>query len=75
MKKISKFALVSIALVLMSQAPKQKPKEYYFKLNEVEVSALWDCLDKSEAPHLQVTQIQDVIRKQFLAQQDTTNKK
>jgi hypothetical protein len=59
-------------IILISAKPL---KEYTFKLSEQQVSALWQCLDASTAPHQQVKEVQSIIQSQYNSQQDTTQKK
>lgn len=64
--------IIMLGIIFVSGMP---PKDYTFKLTEAQVATLWQCLEASNAPHLQVKEIQSVIQSQYQAQQDTTQKK
>lgn len=68
---MKKTIIVLIAIALISAMP---PKDYTFKLTDQQVQTLWLCLEASNAPHLQVKEIQSVIQSQYQAQQDTAHK-
>lgn len=43
-------------------------KTYKLEFNDVQLNALWNCLDNSNAPHNQVKEIQALIQQQLKSQ-------
>ena len=71
MKKI----LIALFILCTSQTS-VKEKTYTVVLNEQQLQTLWYVIGKSNAEHLTVVAIQDVIGKQIQPQMvDTTKKK
>jgi len=64
--------IIMLGIIFISGMP---PKDYTFKLTDAQVQLLWQVMDQSTAPHLQVKEIQAVIQSQYQAQIDTTQKK
>lgn len=74
MKKIISILLLISGCSLAAYTP---PKEYTFKFTDAQVSILWNVINQSNAPHLQVTEIQNLIQSQYQQQiqKDSINNK
>lgn len=70
-----KQAICVLLFVIATSFVGNAPKKYKFEFNEQEVSALWNVVDQSNAPHQQVEAVKKIIQDQYAAQTDTTKQK
>lgn len=68
---MKKFVLI-LSLLISGFTPEKK---YKFEFNDTQLSLLWDAIDKSNAPHQQIKQLQELIQSQLKLQIDTTKHK
>lgn len=57
--------LIIILLILLISFTPESEKEYNLKFNEVKLNKLWNALDKSNAPHNEVKELQEDIQNQL----------
>lgn len=64
---MKKTALILIGILIFAFKTDTE-KKYKFELNEVQLNALWNCIDNSNAPHTQVKEVEALIQNQLKEQ-------
>jgi hypothetical protein len=67
-----KKSIIILAFILLAFTPEKK---YKFEFNDAELNALYNCIDNSNAPHMQVKEVEALIQSQLKGQIDTTKHK